>query len=272
VHGSARDIEVLRGAFSDRLLARVTPNIDARDMDSVRRLLEAVQPDVLINCVGVIKQNPGVIDPVSTIAVNALVPHLLAEECAGKGIRLIHVSTDCVFSGNRGNYVETDYPDPVDLYGRSKLLGELVTPPALTLRTSVIGHELRSNRSLVDWFLSQSGTVNGYTRAIFSGITATEFAHLLASVILPRTDLTGLLHVASTPISKYELLRLVAQEYRWTGQLIPFDDFRCNRSLSADAVFTLAGYRPPPWTEMIAEMRRSDSFARSGTTATRGVR
>jgi dTDP-4-dehydrorhamnose reductase len=225
-------------------------------MDSVRRLLKDLQPDVVINCIGVIKQKPEIEDAIGTITLNSLFPHLLADECAGRDIRLIHVGTDGVFSGNRGRYSEADNPDPADLYGRSKLAGEVTSPPALTLRTAVIGHELGSNRSLVDWFLSRSGTVNGYRRAIFSGITATEFAHLLHSVILPRTDLTGLLHVASTPISKYELLHLVGREYGWRGQLTPFDSFTCDRSLSADALFSLTGYRPPTWPEMIAEMHR----------------
>jgi dTDP-4-dehydrorhamnose reductase len=271
VYGSARDVGVLRSAFSDRLLERVTPNIDARDMDSVRRLLNGIQPDVVVNCIGVIKQNLGVINPVTAIMLNSLFPHLLAEECAARDIRLIHVSTDCVFSGNRGNYVETDDPDPGDLYGRSKLLGELTTPPALTLRTSIIGHEPVSNRSLVDWFLSRSGAANGYTRAIYSGITTTEFTRLLRSVVLPRADLTGVLHVASTPISKYNLLRLIAREYQWSGQIIPFDDFVCDRSLSAEVFFSLTGYRPPPWAKMIAEMRQASSLRRACSNTARSA-
>jgi dTDP-4-dehydrorhamnose reductase len=253
-------VAVLRGRFPERLLERVTPNVDALHMDSVRRLLKDLQPDVVVNCIGMIKQNPRVGDQVSTITLNSLVPHLLAEECDRSATRLIHVSTDCVFSGNRGHYVEADRPDPVDVYGRSKLLGELVSPPSLTVRTSIIGHELGSNSSLIDWFLSQRGTVKGYTRAIYTGVTTNELAHLLRSVILPRTDLAGLLHVASAPISKYELLRLVAQEYQWAGELIPFDGFTCDRSLSADALFSLTGYRPPAWTEMITEMHRSVSL------------
>jgi dTDP-4-dehydrorhamnose reductase len=271
VYGSARKVSTLRDTFSDRLLKRVIPDIDALDMDSVRQLLRDLQPDVVVNCIGVIKQNRGAEDAIGTITLNSLFPHLLAEQCAGTGTRLIHVSTDCVFSGNRGNYIEADDPDPGDLYGRSKLLGEVASRPALTLRTSFIGHELGSSRSLVDWFLSQSGVVHGYTRAVYSGITTTEFARLLRSVILPRTDLAGLVHVASTPTSKYELLRLIAQEYRWDGQIIPFDDFACDRSLSADAFFSLTGYRPPPWPEMIAELRRSVSPGRVGQTIARST-
>jgi dTDP-4-dehydrorhamnose reductase len=272
VCGSARDVGPLRGAFSDRLLEQVVPGVDASDMDCVRRLLKDVQPDVVVNCVGLVKQSPRVDDAVDTITLNALLPRLLARECADSGIRLIHVSTDCVFSGDRGNYVETDIPDPRDLYGRSKLLGEVTAAPALTVRTSIIGHELQSRRSLVDWFLSQTGEVKGYTRATYSGVTTAEFARLLRSVVLPRPDLTGLLHVASAPISKYELLRLIAREYGWAGRLVAFDGFVCDRSLSADALFRRTGYRPPPWPEMIAEMRRSALPSRSGDPTARGGR
>ena len=150
--------------------------------------------------------------------------------------------------------MESNNPDPVDLYGRSKLLGEVSRAPALTLRTSFIGHEVGSSISLVDWFLSQSGVVNGFTRAIYSGLTATEFSRLLASVVFPRDDLTGLYHVASTPISKYDLLSSIADEYGWSGKLVPFSDFECDRSLLADAFFSATGYRPPEWPEMISQM------------------
>jgi dTDP-4-dehydrorhamnose reductase len=270
VYGAARDVRIPRGIFSDDLLKRVTPDVDVLDMGSVRRLLASVQPDVVVNCVGVIKHDPRIHDVVNTISVNSLFPHLLAQECADRGTRLIHVSTDCVFSGESGDYVETDNPDPRDLYGRSKLLGEATGPPSLTLRTSIIGHELGSNRALVEWFLSQSRVVRGYTKAIYAGITTNEFAHLLISTILPRSDLVGLLHVASAPISKYDLLRTIARAYEWAGQIVPSDEITCDRSLSAGALFSMTGYRPPAWPEMIAEMRRSASSRRQRMLATTG--
>ncbi|MEU4714745.1 SDR family oxidoreductase [Micromonospora purpureochromogenes] len=261
----AADIEVYgaaRGAgpadaFPADVAARITPGLDVLELDRLGLLLREVRPDVVVNCVGVIKQRPEVQDAVRTILVNSLFPHLLAQECAGRDIRLIHVSTDCVFSGDRGGYVESDLPDPPDLYGRSKLLGETSVPPALTLRTSIIGHELRSTMSLVDWFLAQTGVVNGYTKAIYSGVTTTEFARLLRSVVLPREDLTGLYHVASTPISKYELLRLVATVYNWTGELVPHDNFVCDRSMCAEELAGATGYRPPAWSEMINQLHQA---------------
>lgn len=247
------------------VVERITTGVDVRDPGRVGRLVDEVRPDVVVNCVGVIKQRPEVQDAVHTITVNALFPHLLAQECDHRGVRLVHVSTDCVFSGDRGGYVETDVPDPPDLYGRSKLLGEVHRPPALTLRTSIIGHELTGHRSLVDWFLSQQTVVSGYTKAIYSGVTTVEFARLLRSVVLPREDLTGLYHVAATPISKYELLKLVATAYGWAGRIVGHDDFVCDRSMSAEALAQATGYRPPSWPDMISDLVRARArWARDG--------
>lgn len=259
VYGSARELGRLPEYLSVDQIKRVFLGVDALDVDSVRRPLNEVRPDIVVNCIGVIKQDPAVADPVNTISLNSLFPHVVARECARVNTRLIHISTDCVFSGAKGNYAESDIPDPTDLYGRSKLLGEISVGPSLTLRTSVIGHELGTNKSLVDWFLSQSAVVKGYDQAIYSGLTTTEFAQLLARVVFPRTDIVGLFHVASTPISKFDLLRLVADAYGWTGTLVRDDAVVCDRSLSAERFFSLTGYRAPSWPEMIAEMRRSTS-------------
>ncbi|WDZ87858.1 dTDP-4-dehydrorhamnose reductase family protein [Micromonospora cathayae] len=253
VHATARSLAGRDGLYPAALRARITPAVDATRFGPVRQLLDDLRPDVVVNCVGVIKQRPDVRDAVPTVTLNALFPHLLAETCARLGSRLVHVSTDCVFSGRRGGYLEDDLPDPCDLYGRSKLLGE-VPAPALTLRTSIIGHELTTNRSLLDWFLSQRGQVRGWTRAVYSGVTTLEFARLLRTVVLPRPDLTGLYHVASTPITKYDLLRLVADVYGWRGELVPDDGFTCDRSMRADALAEITGYRPPAWPDMIRAM------------------
>jgi dTDP-4-dehydrorhamnose reductase len=257
VYGSARSVGAVQRHFPDELADRIATDVDGTDIASVRRLIDRLQPHVVVNCIGVIKQHHTVGDTVTTIGLNALLPHLLARECAARNTRLIHVSTDCVFSGERGGYVEEDIPDPADFYGRSKLLGEVTGAPALTLRTSIIGHELASNRSLVDWFLSQESVVNGYTGAIYSGVTTTEFARLLCTVVLPAPELVGLFHVASTPISKYELLGLIARTYGWQGRIMAYEGLTCDRSLSADAFWAVTGYRPPEWPEMIARMRQS---------------
>lgn len=256
VRGTVRALSAvpstMRGTFSGSLEV----GVDLLDDRQRVELLNRVAPDVVINAIGVIKQDPLVVDTINTVRVNALLPHLLADQCHRSGIRFIHVSTDCVFSGRKGGYAESDVPDPVDFYGRSKLLGETDLPPALTLRTSIVGRELRRHGSLVDWFLQQpETTVRGFTGAIYSGVTTVEFARMIADVVIPDASLSGLFHVASEPITKFDLLRLVANTFNWKGTIEPDADFRCDRSLTADPFAAATGYRPPPWWQMIGEMK-----------------
>lgn len=256
VYGSARNAAILTASVPRQLNRNVVAGVDAQDFGSVHSLLRDVRPDIVVNCIGVIKQDPRVQDSASTVAINSMFPHLLARECGNAKSRLIHISTDCVFSGSRGNYTEDTPPDPQDFYGRSKLLGE-VSSPSLVLRTSIIGHELAGKRSLLDWFLSNTENVRGFTRAIYSGVTTVELARLVRDIVIPRPDLTGLVHVASESISKYDLLRIVAKQYSWPNQIIPSDEISCDRSMSADKLFSLTGYRPPGWPIMIREMYES---------------
>ena len=191
--------------------ARIVGGIDISDFDQVVRLFAEERPGIVINCIGVIKQLAAAKDPLASIAINALLPHRLAQLCATVNARLIQISTDCVFNGQRGKYRESDYPDAEDLYGRTKFLGEVNYPNAITLRTSIIGHEIGSAVSLVDWFLSQPGpTVRGYRKAVYSGLPTIELARVIRDIVIPLPPLTGLWHVASDPINKYELLRLLA--------------------------------------------------------------
>ncbi|MFF5173147.1 dTDP-4-dehydrorhamnose reductase family protein [Micromonospora sp. NPDC000089] len=257
VHGCVRALNVAQGTLPAHLSQKVVQAGDVTRLDPLRRVLSTLEPDVVINCVGVIKQRPEVDDAATTVAVNALFPHVLARECRAVGSRVIQISTDCVFSGHGGGYRETDPPDPGDLYGRAKLLGETTRENALTLRTSIVGHEIGSNRSLVDWFLSQTGRVTGYRQAIYSGLTTTEFAVMLRTVVLPRPHLAGLYHVASAPISKYELLRVIADVYGWAGVIEPSDEYRCDRSLRAEKFHAETGYTPPEWPAMIGQLQRA---------------
>lgn len=249
VRGVVRDIRTLPGSFKEELGPFVIDGIDVTDHSARAEILAGA--DVVLNAVGVIKQASGLSDRAATVQINSLLPHQLAAECGAAGTRFVHVSTDCVFSGRTGSYEETSVPDPVDFYGRSKLLGE-VEEPALTLRTSIIGHEVHRHASLVDWFLTRDATeVNGFVNAIYSGVPTTEFASLFADVVLPRHDLKGLYHVASDPISKFDLLSLLADQYGWGGAIVPFEEFHCDRSMRADRLMTATGYRPPSWPDMI---------------------
>lgn len=254
VRGTVRSLDSLPDQFRSQFASQLINGVDVLQPESVSSLIADVRPDIVINAVGVIKQAPGVDDSVLTTRINALLPHLLAQDCAASGSRLVQISTDCVFSGRRGAYTEDHLPDPVDFYGRSKLLGE-VSAPHLTLRTSIIGPELRHGGSLLEWFLSQDGNqVNGYTKAIYSGLPTMELARVIASVVVPRPDLTGVWHVASQPISKFELLGLIAAEYGWAGDLHPDESFVCDRSLSSARLTDATGYAAPSWPEMIRQM------------------
>jgi dTDP-4-dehydrorhamnose reductase len=173
----------------------VIAGVDVENTDSLMRLFSAVRPQVVINCIGLVKQLAEADDPLLALPINAMLPHRLARLCDVARARLVHVSTDCVFSGARGNYIEGDSPDAQDLYGRSKLLGEVDYPHAVTLRTSIIGHELSSANGLVSWFLSQQGRVSGYRRAVFSGLPTIELARVIRDHVLPRPALRGTYHV-----------------------------------------------------------------------------
>lgn len=228
--------------------------IDANQPDSLLAAFTKSRPQVVINCVGLVKQLASADDPLEAIPINALLPHRLARMCELTQARLIHISTDCVFSGGKGNYRESDIPDAVDLYGRSKLLGEVSYQHAVTLRTSIIGHELNRDQSLIGWFLSQQQHVKGYTQAIFSGLPTCELAQVVRDYVIPNTDLHGLYHVAAEPISKHDLLHIVNRVYGKSIQIEADDSLKINRSLDALRFKQATGYVAPAWPELIARM------------------
>ncbi len=215
---------------------RIITGCDATDFDSLLAVLARVRPQVVLNCIGVVKQRVASNDPLVSIPVNAVLPHRLARCCALLGARLVHISTDCVFSGRAGHYAETAVPDAEDLYGRSKLLGEVDGVNAITLRTSIIGRELGSRNGLLEWFLSQQGSVRGFTRAIFSGLTTDELTRVIARYVLPRPDLTGVWHVGAAPISKHDLLGILRDVYDRRIAIEPDDTVAIDRSLEFDQV------------------------------------
>lgn len=235
--------------------ARTIDCVCVQDFDSIMRAIVMVRPHVVVNCIGIVKQATAAQDPLISISVNALFPHRLARLCQAAGIRLIHISTDCVFSGRKGNYLENDVADAEDLYGRTKLLGELHYDGSLTLRTSMIGRELETTHGLIEWFLGQEGkTIKGYKRAIFSGFTTQALAEIIAKIVIEHQDLQGIWHVASEPISKFDLLSLVKKAYGMNIQIEPDNEVVCDRSLNADRFKRATGYIPPSWSDMIEQM------------------
>jgi dTDP-4-dehydrorhamnose reductase len=231
-------------------------NIDVINGGQLSQIISSLKPNVVINCIGVIKQLDNSNDPLYVLPINSLLPHRLAELTEIISARLIHISTDCVFSGEKGNYLETDKPDADDLYGKSKELGEVKSKKnVITLRTSLIGHELQSNLSLVDWFLSQNTKVFGYKNAIFSGLTTVEMANVIHKFIIPNSDLFGLFHLAVNPISKYDLLMLIRKYYNFEIEIIPSMDIAINRSLNSKKFYDITGYSPPSWEQLILELK-----------------
>jgi len=241
--------------FPESLHPRLITNIDVLDSDCLVRTLGQIRPDVVINCVGLIKQLADANDPLVALPLNTLFPHKLAHLCGLAGIRLIHISTDCVFSGRKGKYSELDDSDCTDLYGKSKYLGELHdSKHAITLRTSIIGHELNTKVSLIDWFLSQGSAVKGYTKAIFSGFPTVELAFIIKDSVLPRPELNGLYHVAAEPISKFDLLRLTASVYGKECDITADESVVIDRSLDGSRFAAAAGYKSLAWNDLIVKM------------------
>ena len=235
--------------------SRTFPGTDASDLDAITRVIAVIAPDVVVNCIGIIKQVSAAQDPLTSIAINSLFPHRLANVCRAARARLIHISTDCVFSGRKGHYSEDDVSDAEDLYGRSKFLGEVSTPGCLTLRTSIIGREMRSTTGLVEWFLAnRGGTVAGYTNAIFSGLTTLELSRLIREIITRHQQLSGLYQVSVDPIRKFDLLALLNDAYRTQTEIRPDETVRIDRSLNSSRFRTATGYDPPKWDQLVSAM------------------
>lgn len=241
--------------FPQSLQSALISGVDVESIDSLMRVFGETKPDVVINCIGLVKQLAEADDPLAAIPINSLLPHRLARLCAVAGARFVHMSTDCVFSGSKGMYTESDPSDAKDLYGRSKFLGEVDYPNSITLRTSIIGHELEGSRSLVGWFLSQSGPVKGFKKAIFSGLPTVEIARLIRDCVLPNPHLHGLYQVSAEPINKFDLLKLVAEAYGKVIEIEADESFVIDRSLDSSRFRSVSGFQPKPWAELVNSMK-----------------
>lgn len=260
VYGTMRKADDLR-FFGEEVKDCILAGFDALDQDSLVSLFNRVKPDVVINCIGLIKQLASSNNPLSALPINSMLPHRLAELCQLAGARMIHISTDCIFSGEKGAYVETDESDAKDLYGKSKYLGELHDGKnSITLRTSIIGHELCSERSLIDWFLSQEGEVSGFGKAVFSGLPTVELARVIADYVIPQEQLAGLYHVSAEPIDKFSLLGLVGQIYGKKLSIKYDDSVKIDRSLDSSRFREAAGYHPPNWKSLVESMKKSQEL------------
>jgi dTDP-4-dehydrorhamnose reductase len=239
---------------------RIVHRVDGLTSDDVIAALGAVRPELVINCIGLIKQMEHAGDPLPALSMNALLPHRVAAICRAVGSRFIHISTDCVFSGRKGGYLESDPSDAEDVYGRTKFLGEVQGPHAITLRTSIIGQEIKNRLGLVEWFLARTGTIKGYQKAMYSGFTTDELSRIILGRVIPDPGLHGLFHVSSEPISKFDLLLLAKQAYGKEIEILPEDRFVCDRTLDSTRFRQATGYVPPSWAEMVRELASDASF------------
>jgi len=230
-------------------------DVDVRSTDRLEETLDEFQPDAVINAAGVIKQRHSAKESIPSIEINALFPHRLAMLSAAYGARMIHISTDCVFSGNKGNYRENELSDAGDLYGKTKFLGEVSEERhILTLRTSMIGRELSRKKSLLEWFLAQRGPIKGFKKAIFSGFITQELSQIIEMMMVQYPKASGIYHVSSDPISKFDLLSLIKEGLKLQIEIIPDESFVCDRSLDSNKFRQEFNYNPPSWEEMIDEL------------------
>lgn len=240
--------------FDAKSLEKIIGYVDVENTDNLVKLLDQIKPDVVLNCVGLVKQLIKEGDTAKAVSLNSLLPHRLASLCKLSGARLIHFSTDCVFSGKKGNYKESDVSDAEDIYGKTKFLGETHTGEALTIRTSVIGHSFENDLQLVDWFLAQKGKIKGFSKVIYSGLPTVEMARVLAEYVIPDKRLKGLYQVSSDPISKYDLLKLIAKVYGKKIAIETDNDMVSDRSLDSTRFRKATHYAPPAWPILIKKM------------------
>lgn len=254
VWGTSRSSIKTKQIFNAKEREHILDELNAWNIKKFENIIYQLRPQEVINCIGIIKQLPECQVPEQAIYVNALFPHLLSGICKKNNARLIHLSTDCVFSGRKGNYDDNDTPDALDMYGKTKGLGEVANSHSLTIRSSYIGHELGTKYELLEWFLSQRVTVKGFRRAIYSGLTLIELTKVFSKYIIPNDELTGIYNISSKPISKFDLLQLIAKRYNKSTRIEIDDNFICDRSLNSDKFRKLSKYIPPDWPKMIEDM------------------
>lgn len=257
VYATCRSLDKISKIFEQKLLSKVVTGVSADNFQAMVAQLEAMRPDAVINCIGITKKLIDDSDPLHAIEINSCYPHRLAKECSKVNARMIQIATDCVFNGAKGNYLESDPSDATDLYGRTKFLGEVDYPNAITLRTSFIGHELGASHGLLEWFLAQGEETQGFTKAIYSGLPTVLIAKVIVEHVLPNPELHGLYQVSSGPINKYDLLCLTAKVYDKKIKINPDDSTKIDRSLNSDLFRQATGYVPLSWEKMI-EMMHED--------------
>ncbi len=230
-------------------------SVDVRNFENFEKILKKNKPDAVVNAAGIIKQKPTANDVAATLEVNSIFPQKLANCAERLNFRLITISTDCVFDGKRGNYSEDDTADAADLYGRSKNLGEVSGKNCLTLRTSIIGREIDTTHSLIEWFISnRGGQTEGFKRAIYTGFPTVILADIIGDIIETFPDLHGLYHLSSDSINKFDLLNLVNRAFRLGITIKANESFLIDRSLNSEKFRRETNFKTKKWAEMIKIM------------------
>jgi dTDP-4-dehydrorhamnose reductase len=234
--------------------SKVIDGISVNRFDRISSLVSEWKPDAVINCIGIVKQLEGCIGTDEFIEVNALFPHKVAKLCEADSIKLVHISTDCVFSGQRGNYIESDVADAMDIYGKTKYLGEIAGNNIMTIRTSMVGREISSSHGIVEWLISnKGGRVKGFGHSYFSGFTTNELAKIL-NAIIRRPEIGGLWHLSADPISKFDLLCLLNQKLKLDITIDLDETTKCDRTLNGTRFEEEFNYHPPKWCKMVSEL------------------
>lgn len=243
--------------FDDHLRKNISVIKDLMDDKELEKIFQKIKPNFVINCTGIIKQNKYIDFPLIVVPINSLLPHKLTKYCKNYNAKLIQMSTDCVFNGSQGKYNEDDTPDALDLYGQSKIIGEVKdNKNVLTIRTSVIGHEFLRKKSFLDWVVNSNDKINGYTKALYSGLTVKELVEVTLNHIFTN-DLHGLYHISSNYISKFKLIKIICDVYNINIKVISNEDFIIDRTLDSKKFTSRTGYMAPDWKEMIQKYYQS---------------
>lgn len=242
----------------------VIESVDVLDFDKLHGILYAIQPNVVLNCVGITKRKEEVNDPFQAISVNALFPHKLANLAKDMNFRVIHFSTDCVFNGELGNYNEESNTTGEDAYGKTKALGEIRYPHTLTIRSSFIGRELAGKTELLEWLISENGnTIKGFTQAWYSGVSTIFMAKTVLDIIENYPDISDLYQLAiPEPISKYDLLCLARDAFQLDIEIIPDGNFEIKPTLDGSKLTNAMDLTIPSWQEMMNELAADPLYSR----------
>ena len=245
------------GVAQDRIL----DHFDALSDRDLIASLNRSNPDVVINAIGLVKQHDQIVNEQLAFRTNVELPRRIAKLTASRGARFVHLSTDCVFTGRKGAYIESDDTDAIDVYGVTKAQGELDLGEALVIRTSYIGRELRHFYGLMEWLHRQPpGDVPGYANAIWSGLPTVVFAQIMFQILSNAPELSGTYHIATKPLSKYELLQGITEAVHGPWHVIPVEEPHADLSLDAAKFVRDTGIDIPTWPQMFAILAQDSTL------------